>query len=69
MFSVGEGMLLTDSLFVYDIRNGALSSIDIKISQNIRILSVEGPHLKRWDVIHAQALRQGEGESKKDSVR
>jgi hypothetical protein len=67
MFSVGEGMLFTDSTFIYDIRNGSLSAIDIKISKNLRILSVEGNHLKRWDVVHSQPLRSPEDGSKRDT--
>ena len=69
LFSVGEGMLLIDSVFRYDIRsaamcwsisivfistlacrNGTISAIDIIVDPRVRVLSVEGANLKRWDV-------------------
>jgi hypothetical protein len=75
MFSVGEGMLLIDSIFRYDIRynhyglyyyyliltlfmiysNGPISSIDILVDARVRVLSVEGANLKRWDLAQGSA--------------
>ncbi len=35
--------------------NGTISSMDIVVDPRVRVLSVEGPSLKRWDVAKGTA--------------
>ena len=35
--------------------NGTISGIDIIVDPRVRVLSVEGPSLKRWDVAKGAA--------------
>lgn len=57
LFSVGEGMLLIESRFRYDIRNGAINILEVSLDPRLRMLSVNTSLLKRWDVTHSTPVR------------
>eukprot|EP00051_Salpingoeca_urceolata_P027545 m.481984 g.481984 ORF g.481984 m.481984 type:complete len:743 (+) comp22399_c0_seq1:104-2332(+) len=56
LMTVGEGLLTTETEVVYDIRNGSVSSIEIAIDANLRVLHVDGPQLRRWDVTSVEGV-------------
>lgn len=60
LFTIGEGVLLTDTEFVYDIRNGTISVFDIAIDPRLRVLSVECEYVKTWDVVQSATSSVGE---------
>eukprot|EP00042_Codosiga_hollandica_P031636 m.193942 g.193942 ORF g.193942 m.193942 type:complete len:702 (+) comp53689_c0_seq3:1009-3114(+) len=51
LFSIGEGMLVIDSVFNYDIRNGTVANLEVIFDSRVRVLSVEGRSIRRWDVV------------------
>ncbi|EFA81032.1 hypothetical protein PPL_05867 [Heterostelium album PN500] len=47
--SVGEGVVVLNSSIKYSMVSGSLSSMEVIISNNLNVLSVEGMGIKKWE--------------------
>lgn len=55
LFSVGEGILLGATEFSYSIRHGSIAVMDIQVDPRVRVLNVDGPDVRRWDVVQVSS--------------
>eukprot|EP00033_Pygsuia_biforma_P003399 GCRY01003722.1.p1 GENE.GCRY01003722.1~~GCRY01003722.1.p1 ORF type:complete len:770 (-),score=50.88 GCRY01003722.1:215-2524(-) len=49
--SIGEGVLLLENSVDYKIVSGALSMLEVRLPAGVRVISVEGNWIRKWDVI------------------
>ena len=50
-FSLGEGVLLCDSTFTYDVRHGTMACFDIAMDPRLRVVGVSGSGMKVWTML------------------
>jgi hypothetical protein len=55
LFSLGEGVLMISSQFTYALRNGGLAVVELALDPRLRVLTVDGDSLLRWDAVPASA--------------
>ncbi|EGC39241.1 hypothetical protein DICPUDRAFT_27346 [Dictyostelium purpureum] len=65
--SVGEGVVVLTTKIRYEVVSGSASSFDILVGPNIKILSVDGLNIKRWECMSPQ-LVEIQPETSKDQL-
>ncbi|KAN0007231.1 hypothetical protein ACTFIU_000429 [Dictyostelium citrinum] len=66
--SVGEGVIMILSNIVYTVVSGSVSSFDILVGSNIKVLSVDGHNIKRWDCLSPNLIEISTPEPNKDQL-
>ncbi|KAM9962300.1 hypothetical protein ACTFIR_005206 [Dictyostelium discoideum] len=66
--SVGEGVIMILSNIVYTVVSGSVSSFDILVGSNIKVLSVDGYNIKRWDCLSPNLIEISTPEPNKDQL-
>ncbi|KYQ89090.1 hypothetical protein DLAC_10321 [Tieghemostelium lacteum] len=49
LLSVDEGVIVITNSFKYSVVSGSLSSLEVIVGSNVKVLSIEGPNIKKWD--------------------
>lgn len=60
LHSIGEGFITTSINYDFVIRNGTVSLFDVFLESRVRILSVDGRGMKRWELVEAANPIAGE---------
>jgi len=51
LHSIGGGIVNSNIGFQWTIRNGSVALFQVEIDSRVRIVSVKGPHIKKWEVV------------------